>query len=192
MERLEREKQQMQQKELNGWNLEQFQSVVSMVKEKPEAGRLSFHTRTKWDDGFGVDGHTEKIGMLDQTMPLRFTLRGDHPPELLGKNTGATAVETLLTTLGSCTAGIYAPQATARGIKIDDLEVTLDGKINLQGFLQLAPVRARLSIAKAKIQVKCDANESELKEIGQIIHNASPVTDSVSNPVLIDMSTERV
>ena len=77
----------MQQKELNGWNLEQFQSVVSgkMVEENPEAGRLSFQTRKKWDDGFGVDGHTEKIGMLDQTIPLRFTLRGDHPPELLGR-----------------------------------------------------------------------------------------------------------
>lgn len=193
MERLEGEKQQQQQqKELNGWNLEQFQSVVSMVKEKPEAGRLSFQTRTKWDEGFGVDGRTEKIGMLNQTIPRRFTLRGDHPPELLGKNTGATAVETLLSALGSCIAGTYAAQATARGIKIDDLEVTLDGEIDLQGFLQLAPVRAGLSDAKVKIRVKSDANESELREIGQIIHKASPVTDSVSNPVKIDISTERV
>ena len=193
MERLDGEKhQQQQQKELNGWNLEQFQSVISMVKEKPEAGRLSFQTRTKWDEGFGVDGRTEKIGMLDQIIPRRFTLRGDHPPELLGKNTGATAVETLLAALGSCIAGTYAAQATARGIKIDDLEVTLDGEIDLQGFLQLAPVRAGLSDAKVKIRVKSDANESELREIGQIIHKASPVTDSVSNPVKIDISTERV
>lgn len=183
---------QQQQKELNGWNLEQFQLVVSMVKEKPEAGRLSFQTRTKWDEGFGVDGRTEKIGMLDQTIPRRFTLRGDHPPELLGKNTGATAVETLLAALGACIAGTYAAQATARGIKIDDLEVTLDGEIDLRGFLQLAPVRAGLSDAKVKIRVTSDANESELREIGQIIHKASPVTDSVSNPVKIDISTERV
>lgn len=193
MERLDGEKhQQQQQKELNGWNLEQFQSVISMVKEKPEAGRLSFQTRTKWDEGFGVDGRTEKIGMLDQIIPRRFTLRGDHPPELLGKNTGATAVETLLAALGSCIAGTYAAQATARGIKIDDLEVTLDGEIDLQGFLQLAPVRAGLSDVKVKIRAKSDANESELRKIGQILHKASPVTDSVSNPVKIDISTERV
>ena len=72
------------------------------------------------------------------------------------------------------------------------MEVTVDGKINLQGFLQLAPVRAGLFDAKVKIRVKSDANESKLKEVGQIIHKASPVTDSVSNPVQIDISTERV
>ena len=86
-----------------------------------------------------------------------------------------------MATLGSCTAGIYAAQATARGIKIDDLEVTVDGNINLQGFLQLAPVRAGLSDAKVKIRVKSDANESKLKEVGQIIHKASPVTDCLKS-----------
>jgi uncharacterized OsmC-like protein len=151
-----------QNKQLNGWNLDQFQSVINMVKENPEAGRLSFETRTKWDAGFGVDGRTEKIGMVDQTIPRRFTFRGDHSPELLGKDTGPTAVETLLAALGSCIAGTYAAQATARGIKIDDLEVAIDGDIDLQGFLQIAPIRAGLSDVSVNIKVKSDADEAKL------------------------------
>ena len=181
------------QNELNGWNLDQFQSVVKMVKEKPEAGKIRFQTRTKWDEGFGVDGRTEEIGMLAQTIPRKFTLRGDHPQELLGMNTGPTAVETLLAALGSCIAGTYAAQATVRGIKIDYLEVEVDGSIDLQGFLQLAPIRAGPSDIKVNVRVKSnDTEESKLLEIGELMHKASPVTDSISNPVKIDISTEKI
>ncbi|MDP8889187.1 MAG: OsmC family protein [Thermoproteota archaeon] len=62
---------------------------------------------------------------------------------MLGANTGPTAVETLLAALGSCVARTYAAHATARGIKIEELEVVdIEGKIDLNGFLQLKPIRA--------------------------------------------------
>jgi hypothetical protein len=52
--------------------------------------------------------------MLDQTIPRRIMHQGDHLPEPLGKNTGATAVETLLGALGSSIAGTY----TAQGLQL--------------------------------------------------------------------------
>jgi uncharacterized OsmC-like protein len=57
---------------------------------------------------------------------------------LLGENTGPTGVETLLAALGSCIAGTYAAHATARGVERDDLEVELEGRIDLNGILQYA------------------------------------------------------
>jgi uncharacterized OsmC-like protein len=162
----------LSQNKLSGWNTDQIQSVVKMVKENPEAGRIRFQTRSKWDGGFGVDSHTEEIGMLNQAVPRKFTLRGDHPQELLGMNTGPTAVETLFAALGSCIAGTYAAQATARGINIDDLEVEVDGSIDLQGFFQLAPIRAGPSEIKVNVRVKSDnAEKSKLLEFHGIIDN---------------------
>ena len=207
------------QKELNGWNLEQFQSFVNTVKQHPEAGKLTFHTLSRWDEGFAVDGRTENIEMMpDKTIKRKFTLRGDHPPELLGANTGPTAVETLLAALGSCVAGTYAAHATARGIKIDELEVEIEGKIDLNGFLQLKPVRAGIGGGGVRgagsnssdntdygkkeedgthglsvnIRVKSDADEKKLKEIAEVTKKASPVYDSVSNPVKITSFVSRM
>jgi uncharacterized OsmC-like protein len=171
---------------------------------------LTFHTLSRWDEGFAVDGRTQKIEMIDRTIKGKFTFRGDHPPELLGANTGPTAVETLLAALGSCVAGTYAAHATARGIKIDELEVDIEGKIDLNGFLQLKPVRAGIGGEaddgidddnrkeydahglSVNIRVKSDTDEKKLREIAEVTKKASPVYDSVSNPVKITSSVSRM
>jgi len=119
----------MSVKELNGWELSSVKETVDAVKEQPEAGKLTWRSHVNWDGGFGLDVHTTEIEQLDQVMKRRFTIRGDHPPELLGQNTGPTAVETLLAALGACMAGTFAAQATMRGIKIDSLEIDLQGKL---------------------------------------------------------------
>lgn len=178
--------------QLNGWDLQKFQGTVEAVKEQPEAGKLTFRTRTLWDSGFGVDGRTEEIEQLGQVMRRKFTLRGDHPPELLGDNTGPTAVETLLAALGSCIAGTYAAQATANGIALQALEVELEGGIDLNGFLQLQPMRSGFSDINVKLRVKADADDAKLQEILAITRKASPIHDTVSNPVSIHSIVERI
>jgi uncharacterized OsmC-like protein len=125
-------------------------------------------------------------------MRRRFTLRGDHPPELLGENTGPTAVETLLAALGSCIAGTYAAHATARGVKLAELEVEIESAIDLNGFLQLAPTHAGLQGVYATLRVTADADDDVLDEIRRVVTEASPVYDSVSNPVAIESSIELV
>lgn len=177
---------------LNGWDLEAFQEAVTMVDEQPEAGLLTWRGHVTWDGGFGLDARTDEIRQLDQRMVRRFTLRGDHPPELLGENTGPTAVETLLAALGSCIAGTYAAQATAKGVEIERLEVEVEGRIDLSGFLQLRPTRAGLLEANAAIKVKSDADPEVLEELRQITTQASPVYDSVANPVSVQSTVERM
>lgn len=177
---------------LNGWEVEEVQATVEMVRDHPEAGRLVFRTRTSWDAGFGADGRTEEIVQLGESMPRRFTLRGDHPPELLGQNTGPSAVETLLVALGSCVSGTYAAQATARGVALDTLEVEVEGAIDLQGFFGLAPVRPGLDGAAVTIRVHAPGVEADvLEELAAATAAASPVFDSLSKPVRIDCTVRQ-
>ncbi len=175
---------------LNGWDLDAFRETVATIEREPEAGRLAWRGRVRWDGHFGVDAHTEAIEQLGEAMPRRFTLRGDHPPQLLGENTGPTAVETLLAALGSCIAGTYAAHATAQGVRLEELEVTVEAAIDLNGFLQLAPTPSGLDGVRATVRVRSDADAATLEELRRIVTHASPVFDSLSRPIAIDSRVE--
>lgn len=163
---------------LNGWNTAAMAAAVAGVKQQPEAGKLTWRGSVTWDGGFGMDAKTETIEQMGQVIERHFTFRGDHPPELLGQDTGPTAVETLLAALGSCITGTYAAQATSRGITLDKLEVSIEADIDLQGFFQLADVRSGLSNVQVTIKVKSDADAKTLQEIKEAALKSSPVYDS--------------
>jgi uncharacterized OsmC-like protein len=176
----------------NGWYLEALHETIAVIEETPEAGRLKWRSHVTWDGHFGVDAHTDEIEQLGQVLRRKFTIRGDHPPELLGENTGPTAVETLLAALGSCMAGTYAAHAAARGIAIDRLEVELESANDLTGFLQLDDsTPAGLERVQATIRVESDADDATLDELRAVVTRASPVFSSVSTPVPIDARVER-
>jgi uncharacterized OsmC-like protein len=177
---------------LNGWDLEAFREIVATVESNPEAGLLTWRGRVEWDGHFGLDARTEAIEQLGQVIPRRFTLRGDHPPELLGENTGPSAVETLLAALGSCIAGTYAAHATAQGVALDALEVSVESAIDLNGFLQLRPTHAGLDGVRVVVRVRSDADDETLEAIRKIVTKASPVYDSVARPVAIESAVERI
>lgn len=176
----------MHKTQLNGWELSSVKEAVEGVKNQPEAGKLIWRSRVNWDGGFGLDVHTREIEQLGQVINRHFTLRGDHPPELLGHNTGPTAVETLLAALGACMAGTFAAQAAMRGIKIDALEIDLQGTIDLNGFFGLRPISPGLSNVKLSFRVKSDTDSQTLQQILNAAQSHSPVFESVSKPVEID------
>lgn len=169
---------------LNGWDVTEMQAAVDMVAEQPEAGELTWRSTVTWDAGFGLDVRTRSIEQLGQEMPRAFTTRSDHPPELLGQNTGPTAIEVVVAALGACIAGTYAAQATARGVQLDRLEVDLETKIDLAGFFGLRDeVRPGLQGVTATFRVDADADAALLREIADAVTKLSPVYDTLSKPV---------
>lgn len=69
-----------------------------------------------------------------------------------------------------------------------DLEADLD----LRGMFRLAPIRSGLSEIRAKVRVKSEADDGALEELGRLTAQASPVFDSLANPVSVESSVERV
>lgn len=178
--------------ELNGWDVNAMNEAIEAVRKQPEAGRLSWRSRVTWDGGFGLDVHTEEIEQLGQGMKRRFTLRGDHPPELLGQNTGPTAIETVMAALGSCMAGSFAAQATGRGVELRGLELDVEADIDLNGFFGLQPVRPGLSNVVLSLRVDSDAEPQTLQEILEAARSLSPIFDTVTKPVPVDMRLTRI
>ncbi len=177
---------------LNGFDLEQFHGMVEEVRQRPESGQLGFFEKVSWDFGVSADAHTVELRQPGQSMKRKFTLRIDHPPELLGANTGPSAAETMLMGLGACVAGTFVSQATARGIRLDQLEVEVEGQLDLNGFLGLKDVRAGFPGINLRIKAKCDCDQQTLEELARATAKASPVYDSVANPVRINSSVERL
>lgn len=177
--------------QLNGWNLEALNEAVEGVREVPEAGKLTWRGRVRWDGGFGLDVRTDEIEQLGEALPRRFTLRGDHPPALLGNNTGPTAIETFLAALGACMAGTFAAQATTRGVEIDSLEIDVEGVMDLNGFFGLRPVAPGLSDVKLGFRVRSDADDATLREILAAAREHSPICDSVTRPVGVATSVTK-
>jgi uncharacterized OsmC-like protein len=178
--------------QLNGWDVEAVSEAIETIKQAPEAGKLTWRSRAVWDGGFGMDVHVRKIEQLGETMVRHFTLRGDHPPELLGNNTGPTAIETYMAALGSCMAGTFAAQATAREVKIESLEVDLEGMIDLNGFFGLQPISPGLSNVKLAFRVRSNAYAAQLQEILDATCAHSPIFATTTNPVAVEAAVEQV
>lgn len=177
---------------LNGWDLPEMQAAIDMIADHPEAGALTWRSHVTWDAGFGLDVRTDSIEQLDERMPRAFTMRSDHPPALLGQNTGPTAIEIVVAALGACITGTYAAQATARGVELERLEVDLETLIDLNGFFGLdEDVRPGLQGVTATFRVQADADDEVLDEIADAVTRLSPVHDTLTQPVDVQLAVQR-
>jgi hypothetical protein len=67
---------------------------------------------------------------------------------------------------------------------VDQLEVELNGDIDLQGFMGLGEgVRPGLERIHGRIYVKSPASDEQLQQLKQVVEQRSPVLDSLRVPV---------
>jgi len=96
-------------------------------------------------------------------------------------------VEYAIGALGACWITGFAANASARGIKIKNLEVDLAGDIDLRGFFGLSDkVNPGYDSIKAKIRLEADAPKEKLQELYQHVLKTSPVGCTLSRPVNIE------
>ena len=115
----------------------------------------------------------------------------DEPPVLLGKDQGANPVEYALAALNGCLTTTLIYHAAAQGIKIDEVESTLSGDLDIQGLLGMSEkVRNGYEKIKVTFKVKSDAPEEKIKELVDLAQKRSPVFDIISHPTPIEVSLQ--
>lgn len=184
------------QKNLNGVNVDQLVETINAIKEKPDLAKFKFRANNEWISG----GHSRtKIksfygaGQEDSSRQKEFILEGDEPPVLLGENHAPNAVESVLHALTSCLSVGFIYNAAARAIKVDELEMNVEGDLDLNAFLGISDKkRPGYNNLELSYTVKADASEEEIKDLCNYVQNTSPVMDIIKNPVPVTVKLEKM
>lgn len=178
---------------LNGVNVDRLIETIETVSEQPELGKFEFRAKSKWVDG----GHyMSKIDDFygagkEDAHDKPYILYGDEPDILLGLDKGPNPVEFILHGLAGCLSTKFVYYAAAEGVKIDAIEYTLEGDIDIRGLLGISKkVRPGYQNIRVTFHVKSDAPTEKLEELVKLAQMRSPVFNTVSEPVPVDVGLE--
>lgn len=179
---------------VNGVDVDRLVGTIDAVNRNPALARFQFRARNHWIDG-AYSRSTIKdfygAGQEDATRTEPFTVDTDEPPVLLGENRAPTTVEYVLHALAACLTGTIAYHAAARGIAVDSMETTIQGDLDLHGFLGLdGNVRSGYEQIRVMIKATGDFDDDQLAELANLT-SYSPVRDIVSNPVPVTIDLAR-
>lgn len=180
---------------INGVMVDDFLATIDAVKGTPAIAKFKFGIRNRWENGSQnastVDGFHGALQDLSHPQP--FVLPADEPAILLGQDTAANPVEYLLHALASCLTTSMVYHAAARGIQVEEIESTLEGDIDLHGFLDLdKSVRNGYQGIRMNFKIKADVPDQQLHEIVQLGSGHSPVFDSLANGVPVSVTVSRM
>ena len=179
------------EKLLNGVDVGSVTDTVKAIEQDPSIARFKFRAKNRWLDG----GHNRAIingyygAKQEHERAEPFVMDADEPPLLAGKDLGANPVEYLLRALAGCLMTTMVYHAAVRGIRIDELEMDLEGDLDLRGFLGLSnEVRKGYENIRVNFRVKTDeTNLDRLKALCKL----SPVYDVTTNGTNVDITVER-
>lgn len=139
--------------------------------------------RVRWDGGLSAKvycrNHSWTVGQ-----PASFDLKDESP----------SAVELLLSALGGCLSMTFQILASRRGVKIDEMEITLGGKIN-NIFVFLGSEKdghSGFDEITGAAYVSSMADEGELEEIWKEALRVSPVMTTLSRGAKVDINIKTV
>jgi len=183
------------QQTTNGVEVNRMFETISAVKAQPELAAFKFRIANRWA-GCG-ENHTEVKGFRGCCQEMeharKFTMVADEPDVLLGKDNGANPVEYLLHALAACLTTSMVYHAAAKGIAIEAVESTLEGDLDLRGFLGLDPtVRNGYQQIRMNMKIKANATDEQIEQLGALGPTFSPVFDSVTKGVPVMVTAGRM
>src|SRR2546422_1232325 len=171
---------------LNGVDLTTVVNLAAQMDTNPElAQELSGYARrvrVRWVDGFHSQAYTRDVPSHTY----------DEPAWLGGKNQAMAASEAVLGAIGGCIATGFLANAALREVTVHELEVQVDGTIDLPSFLGIREGTSGYQQIRVAIFVRCDAEGALLDEIAYRAVNLSPVVNTVRNPVQLEYNVKVV
>jgi uncharacterized OsmC-like protein len=190
---MENKIEQVEQKIVNGVNVTKLFGTIDAIRSSPVLSKFNFRAKGKWikgghnqitiDDFYGA-GQTHS-----RSQP--FVYDEDEPPVLLGEDHGANAGEYALAALSSCLSSTLIYHAAAQGVVIDEVESTISGDIDLQGYLGMSEnVRNGYEKIKVTFKVMSNAPREKIRELVELAQKRSPVFDIITNPTPVEVSLQ--
>jgi uncharacterized OsmC-like protein len=171
----------------NGVDTEKLFATLDAIKAQPDLAKFQFRATNKWIHG----AHNRSVikdfygaGQEDTSRSEPFVLDAGEPAVLIGDDTGPNPAEFVLHALAACLTTSLVYVAAARGVRLTEVESTLEGDINVQGALGLSDeFRNGYEQVRVTFKVKGDAPPEKLREVVERAQERSAVFDIVSHGV---------
>lgn len=179
---------------VNGIDVEGLFQTIDVIKQSPRLADFKFSLQNRWIKS-AVNRSTIKgfYGANKEHQHQEpFVLDSDEPIALLGQESAPNPVEYLLHALAACVTTALVYHAAARGIQLQEVESTVEGEIDLHGFLGLDDnVRRGYKKINMKFRIKADVPDEQLEELCRLGPTFSPVFDSITRGVPVEVSLEK-
>jgi uncharacterized OsmC-like protein len=179
---------------LNGINTQALRKSIQEIERNPGTAVFTFRAKSTWLGGTHCRTAIKSFlaaGKEDTSRRAPFVLEGDEPGVLLGDDNGPNATEALLHALGACLSVTLMYHAALRGVRIDSLDIELDGDLDLRGILGLSDkVRNGFENIRVVFRVGSDAPRASIEELCRLAQSYSPVADTVLHPTPISARVE--
>ena len=155
----------------------------SRFRAEPGRANVTFGSRSALQEGL-----RSEISIREHRIVV------DEPSELGGTDAGPNPVELVLAALGSCQEITYRAYATALGIPLDSVSVSLTGAIDLKGFFAVDDnVRAGYQEITGTVRLESSASDEQLEMLRTVVNAHCPVLDIINKPVpvTLDLVVER-
>ena len=176
---------------VNGVDVDKLVQTIDEVKKDPTIAKFNFKAKNNWINGGQNKTTVSEFYGTNKThvRSKPFVYTKDEPPVLLGSDSGANPVEYALTALAGCVTTTLVYYAAAKGIKINNLESTLEGDIDLRGLLNIDQnVPVGYKSIQIHFKIDADASDEEIEELISIAKRHSPVANTISNPTPVNMA----
>ena len=135
------------------------------------------------------EAHHDLVGPCEVIVKVgsghKFTV--DEPEALGGGNAAANPVEYALAALGSCQAITYRVWAAQLGVKLDKVEIGIDGDIDLRGFFGIDDgIRAGFNAVRINVSLSGPEHAARYEELAAEVDAHCPVLDLFRNPVPVE------
>jgi uncharacterized OsmC-like protein len=176
----------------NGVDTAQLYGTLDAIKADPALARFQFRARNRWIAGAHNrttirDFYAAK--QEDTSRSDEFVIDAGEPAILLGTDTGPNPAEYLLHALAACLTTSLVYVAAARGVRLTEVESTLEGDMDVRGALGLDDdYRNGFEQIRVSFRVAGDAPEEKLRQVVARAAQRSAVFDMVTNgvPVSVD------
>lgn len=171
---------------LNNINIAGLSEYANEVKDQNIQGKASYGVKLNWESGTKTTVSTKNMMLGEHKLVRDFRFTIDEPSELLGVNSAPNPAEYMLGGMAGCMAVTFMAGATAMNIEINELQLEIDGELDLQGFLGLNPdINPGFPELKFIFHVKGSGTQVQYEKLMERVTKHSPNYNTIKNEVRV-------
>ena len=177
----------------NGVNTEQLFGTLDLVKQQPELGAFTFRAKNQWINGPHNRSQIQNFYGASQEMEREtpFILDAGEPPVLVGENEGPNPAEFLLHAIAACLTTSLVYVASARGVRLNEVESHVEGDIDVQGALGLDDsVPNGYTQIRVGFRINADAPREKVQDLVDRAQSRSAVFATLTQGTKVNVSLE--